>query len=226
MKYKNLEILGTSHIAKQSLEQVKDRIDRLKPDIIALELDRKRLYALIAGKRRRPRLKDIRRIGLKGYALNQIGAYVEHKLGKMVGVKPGSEMVLAFNLAKKKKLKVALIDQDVEVTLKKLSKALTFKEKLNFFVDLFKGIVLRKKEIDFDLTKVPTERIIRKMMVKVKKRYPNFHKVLVEDRNKYMAQKMANLMAFYPEKKVLAIIGAGHVKEIIALTKKAYEKHL
>jgi pheromone shutdown protein TraB len=215
MKYKNLTLLGTSHIAQQSLDQVKEDIENIKPDIVALELDKNRLFALISGKRRKPKMGDIKAIG-----------YIEKRLGKMVGVKPGSEMVLAFNLAKKKKLKVALIDQDVGITLKKLSKALTFREKFNFLVDLFKGIILRKKEIDFDLTKVPTEKIIKDMMLKVKDRYPNFYKVLVVDRNRFMARKLAGLMSYYPDSKILAIVGAGHTKEIISLTKNFYEKHL
>ena len=44
LKYKNLIIIGTSHIAKQSLEEVQRTIEKEKPEIIALELDKKRLY--------------------------------------------------------------------------------------------------------------------------------------------------------------------------------------
>ncbi len=47
MKHKNLTILGTSHIAKQSLKDVEDAIIKAKPGIVALELDRKRLAALL-----------------------------------------------------------------------------------------------------------------------------------------------------------------------------------
>jgi len=45
IKYKNLSIIGTSHIAKQSLDEVKDIIEHTKPYINALELDKKRFYA-------------------------------------------------------------------------------------------------------------------------------------------------------------------------------------
>ncbi|MBW3011222.1 hypothetical protein KY326_03320, partial [Candidatus Woesearchaeota archaeon] len=67
MKYKNLTLLGTSHIAQQSLDQVKESIEKIKPDIVALELDKNQLFALISGKRRKPTLRDVRAIGLKGY---------------------------------------------------------------------------------------------------------------------------------------------------------------
>src|SRR3990167_6472259 len=152
MKYKNLVFLGTSHIAKQSLNEVKQSIEREKPDIIALELDAKRLPALMDKSRRKIELKAIRHIGLKGYLFSLFGAWAERKLGKLVGVAPGSEMKQAIKIAKKKSIKIALVDQDIEITLQRLSKAITWKEKFNFLADLFKALFIRKNEIEFDLT--------------------------------------------------------------------------
>ena len=224
MKYKNLVIIGTSHIARQSLREVKKIIEEEKPEIVAIELDRKRLTALLSKKKEKIRLRDIRRIGIKGYLFSLIGAWAEKKLGKYVGVSPGSEMLLAVKLAKKHKARIALIDQDIEITLKRFSKALTWREKWNFIADIFKGLVLRKKEIDFDLSKVPGEKIIKKMMIKVKKRYPSIYKVLITERNKVMAQNLAMIMQQNKEDKIVAVIGAGHEKEIIGLIKKELKK--
>jgi len=52
MNYKNLVFLGTSHIAKQSLDEVKQYIEKEKPEIIAIELDAKRLPFLGHGQRK------------------------------------------------------------------------------------------------------------------------------------------------------------------------------
>ena len=104
MHYKNLTLIGTSHIAKQSLEEVNNAINKEKPDIIALELDKKRFFALTHNIKRKLKLSDIKRIGLKGYIFNLIGAWIEKKLGKYVGVEPGSEMITAIRLAKKNKI--------------------------------------------------------------------------------------------------------------------------
>src|SRR3989344_7608224 len=101
MQYKNLTIIGTSHIARQSLEEVEMAIEQGKPDIVALELDRKRLYALMNKQNSKISLYDIRRVGLKGFIFSLIGAWAEKKLGKMVGVAPGSEMKKAIMLAQK-----------------------------------------------------------------------------------------------------------------------------
>ena len=202
MKYKNLNIIGTSHIAEQSLKEVGAFIEEKKPDIVALELDAKRFYSLMHKPKGRIRLYDIKRIGVKGFVFSLIGAWVERKLGKIVKVEPGSEMKLAVKLAKKHKLQLALIDQDIEVTLRRFSKTLSMKEKWHFFVDIFKAVVLRKKEVDFDLTKVPEKKLIKKLIGQVKKRYPNIYKVLVEERNQIMADRLSHLMDKHPEKSI------------------------
>ena len=109
MKYKNLTLIGTSHIAKQSLNDVENNITNLKPDIICLELDKKRAYALTNGiKKGKFSIQNIKKVGLKGYLFSIIGAYIEKKLGKKVGVSPGSEMLKAIELAKKNKIKSVL----------------------------------------------------------------------------------------------------------------------
>lgn len=220
MKYKNLTIIGTSHIAKQSLKEVEGFIEEKKPEIVALELDAKRFYALTHKQKGRIRLYDIRRVGVKGFLFSLIGAWVERKLGQVVNVEPGAEMKLAIKLAKKHKLRLALIDQDIEVTLRKLSKSLSMKERGRFVADIFKAFVLRKKEVEFDLTKVPEKKLIKKLINQVKKRYPNIYRVLVSERNEIMANKLRQLMENHPEQNILAIVGAGHEEDMVKIIKK------
>ena len=225
MKYKNLIIIGTSHIAKESLDEVKAEIEKQQPEIIALELDKRRFYALVNNIKSKPSLRDIRKIGLKGYIFNIIGAWVEKKLGSIVGVKPGDEMLTAIHLAKKNKIQLALIDQDIEITLKRISKEFTWREKFRLIGDFFRGLIFRKKELkklgieNLDLTKVPSNDLIKKLIKQVKKRYPNFYKVLIEERNYIMAKRLSNLIEKYPEKKIIAIIGAGHEEEMLEIIK-------
>ena len=220
MNYKNLVFLGTSHIAKQSLDEVKKYIKEEKPDIIALELDRKRLPSLMRKSPIKMELKAIRHIGLKGFLFSLIGAWAERKLGKLVGIAPGSEMKQAVKIAAKEKIKLALIDQDIEITLKRLSNAITWKEKLNFLADIIKALFTRKKELEFDLTKVPDKKIIKKLTDKLKEGYPNVYKVLIEERNQVIANNIKNLMESNQNKKILVILGAGHVDDVISLIKE------
>jgi len=226
MRYKNLNIIGTSHIAKQSIDSVKNTILKEKPDIIALELDKNRLYGLMHNEKKKLNIRDIPKIGFKGFLFSWIGSVIQKKLGDYVGVAPGSEMKTTIRLAKKQKARIALIDQDIETTLKRFSRSLTWKERWNLLVDIFKGVVLRKNELEdlniekFDLTKVPSQEVIRVLINKMRERYPNICRVLIDERNKIMARNLSYLMNEHPEKSILAVVGAGHEEEIIDLIKK------
>lgn len=219
-KYKNLTIIGSSHIAIQSVNEVKQILGDLKPEIIALELDQLRLAALISNEKKGISLKDIKEIGFKGFLFNLIGGWIEKKLGKMVGVSPGEEMKTAFKIARKNKMRVFLIDQDIRITLKKLSKAITWKEKWRFLVDLIKGFVFRKVEITIDLSKVPEEELINMVIKKVKKRYPSFYNVLIKERNVIMGKVLYKIMSENKDKQIVAIVGAGHGDGLLKEIKK------
>ena len=96
---KNLYLIGTSHIAKQSVEEVERVILEKKPKIVALELDKRRFFAMMHPQKRKMRFKDISKIGFKGFIFQLIGYWAEKKLGNMVGVPPGSEMKKAAETA-------------------------------------------------------------------------------------------------------------------------------
>ncbi len=216
-RYKNILIIGTSHIATQSIQEVEQKINEEKPELVALELDRARFQALLNPDKKKTRLKDIRQIGVKGWVFALLGEFVEKKLGSRVGVSPGSEMLKAAEVAQTNNCKIALIDQRIEVTLKRFSQALTWKEKFRFLIDLVKA-PFSKQKIKIDLTKVPEEKLIRQMILQVKDRYPNVYKVLVEERNMYMAKRIHSLMHQF--RSIIVVAGAGHEKELIEEVQK------
>jgi pheromone shutdown-related protein TraB len=231
MKYKTLMLVGTSHIARQSLDEIENAFHAHKPGIVAVELDRQRLRSLFSEEKNRVGVSHIRRVGLKGYLFAVVGGWLQRKLGSVVGMKPGSEMKHAVELAKKAGVKIALIDQEIEVTLRKFSARLSWKEKLRFLADIFKSVFFKKKAMQemgidparFDLTKVPEKELVRKLTAQLKKRYPNVYDVLVRERNFIMANNIAKLMHKFPDEPVLAVVGAGHEEEIMELVKKRME---
>ena len=212
----NVMIIGTSHIAKQSVNEIKTAVSTWKPDIIAIELDLQRAAALMSEEKSKISLAIVLKIGIKGYLFAKVGQFVQQKLGKMVGVSPGSEMKEAMMLARKEKLEVAFIDQPIQITLKNFSKYLTWKEKFRFFWDMVKGLITPRKQMKemgldkFDLTKVPGKEVVKKLVHQMKKRYPNVYKALVSDRNRYMVRNIIKILRKNPDKKILVVIGAGH----------------
>lgn len=211
-----IKIIGTSHIAAQSIKEIKSAFQSFKPEIVAVELDIQRASALISGEKKNLSLAAIGALGVKGYLFAKIGQYIQQKLGKSVGIIPGADMKTALELAKEHKIQVAFIDQPLPMTLQNFSKQLTWKEKGRFVMDMLKGLLFPKRQMremgwdSLDLRKVPEKELIAKMMKNLQKRYPNVYKALVEDRNKYMVKKLVQLLRSHPDKKILVVVGAGH----------------
>ncbi|MFO8016597.1 MAG: TraB/GumN family protein [Candidatus Woesearchaeota archaeon] len=227
IEYKNLSLIGTSHIARQSVEDVKKAIEA-KPDLVAVELDNNRLKALNQ-KKSRVRPGDIFRIGVAGFLFALIGAWAQKKLGGIVGVEPGTEMLTAVRLARKNRIPLEMIDRDITITLARLSRNITWKEKLRVPFDIIKSILFRKRELErlgiksLDLTKVPPRKIIKALTKELKDKFPNVHKVLVEERNEHMARRLSGLMDSHPGQRIVAVVGAGHEEDILGMVKKLDE---
>jgi pheromone shutdown-related protein TraB len=218
LKYKNLTIIGTSHIAESSLAEIEAVFIKENPGMVAVELDSDRLFSLLSDARPNYSPKMIFHLGFKGYLFALIGGLVQQKLGNIVGIKPGSDMLRAVQLAQENHKKLALIDQNIQVTLARLSKAFGWKEKLHFVIDIFSAPFSQRMKID--LGKVPERELIKKLLGIMKKRYPGLHRVLVDERNRFMALRLNALMESYKDHRILAVIGAGHEEDLLSLIKK------
>jgi pheromone shutdown-related protein TraB len=228
MHYKNLILIGSSHVSKDSINEVKRTIETEKPGIVAVELDKDRLTALLHKKKRG---LFVRGVGFKGAVFAALGAWIEKKIGQVVKVEPGSEMKMAIVMAKKQNASVALIDQHINITLRRFSQTITWKEKWHFLVDLVLGVIMPKRQMkemnlkQTDMYGVPPKETIKRILLFVKKRYPNVYNVLVHERNIVMANNLAHLMRQYPDKKIVAVVGAGHEDEMMKLIKEKLYKH-
>ncbi|MBT3262099.1 TraB family protein [Candidatus Woesearchaeota archaeon] len=222
LQFKNIHFVGTSHISKDSIQEVQESISENKPKLIAIELDKPRLYSLISKKKRKLKISDIKKIGIKGYLFGVLGSWIEHKMGKITGATPGSEMKKAISIAKKEKIPIALIDQDISITLKNISKRITWKEKFRFLKEILTAVFSKnsKNKIEIDISKVPPQKMIEKLTKKMKKAYPSIYKSLITDRDLYMARNLYKISNLHKDEQIVAVLGAGHVKGIIKLLKK------
>ncbi|MEK6953199.1 MAG: TraB domain-containing protein [Nanoarchaeota archaeon] len=212
-RYKNLTILGTSHIAKQSIMEVKKTINEIKPNIIALELDKDRFLALTSKKKTKS-FRKYKNLSFQSILFNLIGSYIEKKLSKNTGFLPGSEMKTAIKLARKQNIEIELIDQPIQITLNKLTSQLTRKEKLNLIKEIIFFPFIKNKT-EFNLNKVPSKKIIEKLIKETQEKYPTIHRILIKERNQYMAKALYKIINTNHDKKILAIVGAGHKKDIM-----------
>ena len=230
----HLKIIGTSHIAKESVKQISDYMDSYPVDFVCVELDKKRFVALTdknPAKGKSVNFGMLRKVGLTGFIFSLIATLSQKKLSEQVKTKAGSDMLSAINAAKNRSLPVALIDQDIQKTLKNISKKVRFKEKWRIISDLFKGLVGIKSPLtsgleNIDLKKVPSEELIEKVLKETKYRYPGLYSALVHDRNVSMSEKIIKFMEKFPENFFLVVVGAGHKDGLIEiLEKKTSQKY-
>ena len=215
---KNLLIIGTSHIAKQSIDDINRNFSEFNPDIICVELDHKRLHALLTNAKPDYSLAGIKKYGLQGYLFAVIAGVLQKKLGNIVGIKPGADMLAAINLARNNNKQLMLIDQDIEITLKRFSKEFTFREKMRLLWDIIRSPFAKKMQIN--LNELPKEKLIHELLKQLKGSYPSLYNVLITERNAVMAKNIYKIMEKNPEKKVMVVIGAGHESEMFQLIKK------
>ncbi len=217
VQIKNVTIIGTSHISPYSIKNVRAVIQKVKPKIVALELDAQRFNSLFYGKKKTFAIKEL---GLRGALINAIGAYVEKKLAEIVRTHPGDEMKEAIKTAKDIKADIALIDQNITITLKKLVERLTLKEKISLILDIAQSLFFKSK-IRFNLAKVPSKNFIKKLTAEVKKSYPTIYQVLIEERDVYMAKQLFLLAQKHPTSDIVAVVGIGHEEGILKKLKSA-----
>ncbi|MFA4662545.1 TraB domain-containing protein [Pyrococcus kukulkanii] len=200
-----VRVVGTVHVLPESVKEVRDVILGENPDAVAIELDYGRLVALLH--REELRLTQALRLGKIGI-LSYILQEVEKFLGKDFGALPGEEMIEAYELATSLGIPVYLIDQPVQVTLKKLLSAPRL-EKLRGIAEVL-ALPLLSREVEIEsYTALEQE---------FKRKYPYFYKVLVEERNKVMAKNIMmivdSLLLRKRKVKVVAVVGLGHKKGI------------
>ncbi len=221
-----IKIIGTSHISRDSVKEILLFIKNQQPDIIAVELDAKRLVALFS-EQRKLSFRDIAKIGLFGFIFRSLGSYVQKKLGEKFGLAPGSDIKSAILAAKKVNSKIYLIDQDIELTLQNLSNKMGAWERIKFVFYLFGGFAfsgMSKKLKNIDLRKVPPENIIEELTMEIKDKFPGIYEALISDRDRYMSNSILKIAKNHPESKILVVVGAGHKKGILKILKKHIRK--
>ena len=83
-----------------------------------------------------------------------------------------------------------------------------------------KSPFVKDQSISVDLSKVPSEKMLAIILEKFKESYPSLYTVLVSSRNTYMTTNLKNYHKKFPDDKVLAIVGAGHIEGMVALLAK------
>jgi pheromone shutdown-related protein TraB len=206
-----LRLLGTAHIASSSVEAVRQQIAEFEPDVVAVELCQGRYDALVND--RRLDKEGLLRVIKEGKApmvlLQSMLSAEQRKLGLDEGQQPGAELLAAVKAADEKGCEVALVDRDIQTTLRRAWKRMKWREKWGLLTSL-----LNEDEAEEDLdvnTLLEDTDLLTSMMEELKGFSPGAGEVLIDERDSYIAAKLQGLGS---EKRVLAVLGAGHLKGV------------
>ena len=221
---KEFFIIGTAHISQNSADLVREVISNEKPDVVCVELDKQRYKALSEKKKwEELDLKQlIKEKQLSTLLINILLASYQKKLGEKLGVKPGVELLEATKVAKEFNIPIELIDRDVRVTLKRAWNSMGFWQKMKLMTVGLASVFEEEEISEEKLDEIKQKDVLNEMMAEMGKQMPVLKKVLIDERDSYLMQKMKEVDA----KKIVSIVGAGHVNGIIELLKSGEEQDL
>ena len=207
-----LRLLGTAHVATASVEAVKEQIETYQPKIVGVELCKTRHDALVEG--RRLDKEGLRRVIKEGKApmvlMQAMLSAEQRRLGLNEGQEPGAELLAAVETAKAAGIEVALVDRDIQVTMRRAWKKMKWRERFRLLFSLFGDD--EELEEDFDLDELLTDSdLLSTMMEDLKEFSQGAGEALIDERDRYIAEK---IMQSKTEEKMLVVVGAGHLKGI------------
>ena len=208
----NLRLLGTAHIATSSVEAVRQQIAEYQPDVVAVELCKSRHDALVSDRRldREGLLKVIKEGKAPMVLMQSMLSAEQRKLGINEGQQPGAELLAAGQAADEVGCEVALVDRDIQTTLRRAWKRMKFREKWRLLTSLLED----DDEDDVDVNELLQDSdLLSSMMEELKGFSPGAGEVLIDERDTYIASKIAQLGT---ERRVLAVLGAGHLQGVSA----------
>ncbi len=194
-------IYGTSHVSEESLKLIDRAIEEHDPDIVAIELDPLRLNSLVTGEE----------YGGGPVFLKIVKKFQDY-IGSKTGVMPGEEMLYAYEKSMQEDREVALIDQDIRITIERV-KQVSRKEKVKAFAETVVGLLI-PGAAKFDVSRIPDEEMIQELLQEVRERYPELYQVLVEERDRVMADYLQQLQEDEPDAEIVAFVGAAHKKSV------------
>jgi len=222
--------IGTLHVAIDSVTLVHETIETLKLNCVMIELDEIRYQDLLHPEEKHQEKEPMKnKTDIDGPdLLFETLHKIQQEIGESLGLIPGMEMISAINAVRRHKIPIKLIDQPIMVTFQRLNELKdSAKKERTEFIKLLKEnpIDTKDSEIYELIEEFKKPGFIKKLIVEFKETYPNLYNILIEERNEYMVDQILEYMQKNASHRVLIIVGAGHLEELIRLTEENMSKN-
>ena len=215
-------LIGTAHVSRGSIDEVSGIIREEKPDLICVELDDSR-YASMTQKESWENLNMVKvfREG-KGFLLiaNLVLSGFQRRMGAELGVKPGEEMKTALDIAKELNIPFALCDREIQITLRRAWSSCGLWNKSKLLATLISSAFTTEKLSAQEIEDLKNRSELDGMMNELAEYLPKVKETLINERDQYLAAKIWTSAldqdpgAENPIRRVIAVVGAGHLQGI------------
>jgi pheromone shutdown-related protein TraB len=214
LEFENKEIIliGTAHISRKSTQLVADVIQRERPDTVCVELCQSR-YQSIRQKERWQNTDIIKVIREKKSFLllsNLLLASFQKRIARKLNIEPGQEMIQAIESGESVNAAIHLADRDIRITLSRTWRIMGFWDKLKLFFQLILSVGQVDEISEQDIEKIKQEDVLETLLSEIGKSFPVVRNILIDERDQYLAHKIKTA----PGKKIIAVVGAGHITGI------------
>lgn len=219
---RKITLVGTAHVSKESVEEVKETIKTLQPDCVAVELDEKRADS-IQNADRYSQLDLVKVFKRKeGFLLlaNLILSSFQKRMGMNVGVKPGDEMLAAMDAARESETPFVLVDRPIQITLKRAWAKNSFWGKCKLLATLISSAFSKEEPDPSEIEKLKERNEMDSMMNELAEYMPVIKEVLIDERDRYLASKIWDAQG----SNIVAVLGAGHLPGVQAWLEKLSSK--
>ncbi len=209
---RDIYLVGTAHLSKESVEDVRATVEQVRPEAICVELCKARHQTMTQADnwRKMDIFKIIRQKKAVFLLAQLVLSSFYRRLGQRLGIQPGAEMLEGIHLAEQTGATLVLADRDIDITLKRVWGYLGFWNKLKLALQIMMSIFLTEK-IDTDMIEqLKQQDQLEAIMAEFAQRFPEIKRRLIDERDTYLAQKIRTA----PGRTVVAVVGAGHVEGI------------
>lgn len=214
-------LLGTAHVSRASVEAVREILDHESFDAVAVELCEPRYKSMRDPESfRNLDLFQIIRQGKAGLvAANLALSAFQRRLAEQFGIEPGAEMKAAIDGAEARDLPIWLIDREVGITLKRAMRSVGFLDRLGIIGGLAGSLITREDVEESEIEKLKEGDMLGSMFNEFARESPPLFEALIAERDRYMTARLREESADAQQagkavRKVLAVIGAGHLAGI------------
>jgi pheromone shutdown-related protein TraB len=141
---------------------------------------------------------------------NLMLAHFQKKIGQKLGIKPGEEMMRAIQAAEAVHAHVHLADRDIRTTLSRTWRLMGLWTKLKLFAQFLASVGEADKIQEEDIEKMKDKDVLETLLSEIGEAFPELRRILIDERDQYLTHKIRTA----PGKKIVAVVGAGHVPGI------------